>query len=134
MCIRDSFQPFISDFTNWKLNAGKTEKTILEAVEQCERMDLPSLEPLIPLEKMLQQSCFVAVERSDASSQIQDISSLSDHPVLVVGPEGGFSVRERQLISRARQCQTVSLGGSILRAETAGLAGICLLQARRGLM
>ena len=48
---------------------------------------------------------------------------------LLIGPEGGFGPRDQTLLDRCRFVRPVSLGPRILRAETAAIVGLALLQA-----
>jgi len=49
-----------------------------------------------------------------------------------VGPEGGFNAEERELASAHENCVRVSLGPRILRADTAAVAALALVQALLG--
>jgi 16S rRNA (uracil1498-N3)-methyltransferase len=51
--------------------------------------------------------------------------------VLAIGPEGGWSPRDRELL-RAAGFEGMRLGPRILRTETAGIAAIAVLQSRLG--
>jgi 16S rRNA (uracil1498-N3)-methyltransferase len=51
---------------------------------------------------------------------------------VLIGPEGGFSPRERALIRGLPQVVPVSLGPRILRADTAAIAALTLWQAALG--
>ena len=100
-----------------------------EAAEQCERLTIPrvaapgSLEAVIaawPQERKLA----VAVERLGVPCGVP----LAD--ALLVGPEGGFTPAELDLLRSQPFVVPVSLGPRILRAETAAIAGLALLQAQ----
>ena len=52
--------------------------------------------------------------------------------VICIGPEGGFSDGEIAAASMREQCQTVSLGPWILRAETAAIASLAIIMYERG--
>jgi 16S rRNA (uracil1498-N3)-methyltransferase len=102
----------------------------IEAAEQCERLTVPRIEPATRLPELLagwppDRPLFAAIERADAAM-------LRGHPGpcgLLVGPEGGFAPAELELLSRYSFVHAVSLGSRILRAETAAIAGLVLLQA-----
>ncbi|MEM1397711.1 MAG: RsmE family RNA methyltransferase, partial [Pseudomonadota bacterium] len=51
---------------------------------------------------------------------------------ILIGPEGGFSPTEREAIRGINQVQPVTLGPRILRADTAGIVALALLQAAMG--
>ncbi|MGB0843969.1 MAG: RsmE family RNA methyltransferase, partial [Alphaproteobacteria bacterium] len=91
-----SLQPLTTEFTNWKFNAEKMLKTVMEAVEQCERVDLPVLHDIQPLSAYLQnlgagQFVFAGLERDSAASAVSDLENLPETPSLLIGPEGGWS-------------------------------------------
>jgi 16S rRNA (uracil1498-N3)-methyltransferase len=56
---------------------------------------------------------------------------VPDAAILAVGPEGGFSDNERDLLLRMG-FKTLRLGPRVLRTETAGLAAIAVLQSHWG--
>jgi len=109
----------------------------VEAAEQCGRMDVPLVRPLASLEKLL--DAWPSARRllfCDEAGGPPALDVLSAAPpalsAILVGPEGGFSLRERRLITSCRFCIPVSLGPRILRAETAAVAVISLWQATLG--
>ena len=115
--------PIITERTEVrKLNTERIEAQIIEAAEQCERLDIPTLHPIIQLPLLLQNPSFdytilAALERQEApllETQDEEIGCL-------IGPEGGFSPEEVKLLSNHPKIQAVSLGTRILRAETAAL-------------
>lgn len=121
------------------IKAERLQAQIIEAVEQCERLDVPRLYALEPLGKFVQQfsssyqgRIFAALERQDATS-LRDVSDqmksqMSHKDVFyLVGPEGGFDPEEVVLLQNSKDVCPVSLGARILRAETAALYGLSLL-------
>lgn len=114
--------PVITAHTeNRKPAAEKIRKQIIEAAEQCERMDLPSLHPVlsslgdIPFDVM---PFYAAIERMDAPL----LAPRAEGDIaFLVGPEGGWSVQETDFLCR-QSLTPVTLGPSILRAETAVIA------------
>ena len=71
------------------------------------------------------RSLFVALERAER----QALAPTPGPAGLLVGPEGGFGPRDHALLDRCRFVRPVSLGPRILRAETAAIVGLALLQA-----
>ena len=117
-----------------RTNAARTNPDRLaaiaaEAAEQSERLSLPVLHPPRALPDLLatwpaDRPLFAAMERSAAPPP-----PPCARAGLLIGPEGGFTEAELDLM-RARPFVTpVGLGPRILRAETAALAGLALLQA-----
>jgi 16S rRNA (uracil1498-N3)-methyltransferase len=120
-----------------------------EAVEQCERLWLPRLDPPRPAAAALAAATgpglrlLATTRRAGLPSLEQCLSSAEragdgpavDRPAVVVaiGPEGGWSPAEEQAAEEAGW-QPVGLGGTILRTSTAAVAAAVLLAAwRRGL-
>jgi len=113
-------QPIISDRTqNAKINIEKCEKQIIEAVEQCERMDIPTIHKPKSIDQCdFINPSYVAIERADITKfQIQD----GDNVGVIIGPEGGWTESEINTLSNHQNITAVSLGDNILRAETAAV-------------
>lgn len=126
--------PLLTARTNTaRVNLERLSAIAREAAEQCERLTVPVvLDPrhLIdflsnwPAERRL----FVAIERSSAPFIP---SAAGEAAGLVVGPEGGFAPGELDAFRSRPLVEAVSLGPRILRAETAAIVGLGLLQAPR---
>ena len=124
--------PVITERSNThRVNEARLRSIAIEAAEQSERLTVPCLHPPQSLDALLSdwppdRRLFVAIERSAAAPlSTQSYGSAA----LLVGPEGGFVPAELDAM-RARPFVTpVSLGPRILRAETACIAGLALLQA-----
>ncbi len=109
-----------------------------EAAEQCGRSDLPELAPTLPLESFLsghpEGVPLVACESAEGSrplvlvcQALHNVTRLT----LVVGGEGGFSPGEVERL-RIHGARLASLGPRLLRAETAALAALTIVQAVLG--
>lgn len=112
-----------------KINEEKWAATVREAAEQCERMDVPEIRPLVTLPQLLgawpKDAPLLHGDESGASAPIV----LRERPKswgLLIGPEGGFSEAERGLIARVPSVQGVSLGPRILRVDTAVITLLAL--------
>ena len=104
-----------------------------EASEQSRRARLPVIESRLGLSAALAHPCSYryVLEETEAPailSTLPAIRTSQDSIALLVGPEGGWTDRERSLIAAARW-QPVSLGPAILKTETAALAGLAILTA-----
>ena len=115
-----------------KLNDEKIRAQIIEAAEQCERMDLPALHPVTDMWKSLaslkSMPVLAAVERVDAQP-IRSAIPAGDVAILI-GPAGGFTAEEKERLGKTAGIVPVSLGENILRAETAAIAALsCLLSS-----
>ncbi len=109
-----------------------------EAAEQCGRVDLPELAPTLPLEDFLRGYPkgvpLVACDPVEGSRPLihvcQDLRN-STRLALLVGGEGGFSPGELERL-RVHGARLASLGPRRLRAETAALAALTIVQATLG--
>jgi 16S rRNA (uracil1498-N3)-methyltransferase len=118
-----------------KVNAERLAAHAREAAEQCERLDVPEVAAAVTLEKLLQgwpqdRKLFLCAERNDAPSLL--MAAKGEGPcALLIGPEGGFAPEELTQVMALPQAVTVSLGPRILRAETAAIAALAILQSVR---
>ena len=73
-------------------------------------------------------------EAAETTSPIQTLQNrgASDGIDILIGPEGGFAEEERALLLRQPRTVRLSLGPRILRADTAGVAALALVQAALG--
>jgi 16S rRNA (uracil1498-N3)-methyltransferase len=118
-----------------KVNAERLAAHAREAAEQCERLDVPEVGAAVTLEKLLadwpkDRRLFICAERRAVPSLLQ--AAQDDGPqALLIGPEGGFTPEELQNLAALPQAVPVSLGPRILRAETAAIAALAILQSLR---
>jgi 16S rRNA (uracil1498-N3)-methyltransferase len=123
--------PVFTERTNaGRVNLDRLRIIAIEAAEQSERLTVPLLRPVRQLHDTLAEwpagrPLFVALERADA----QKLTPASGPAGLLIGPEGGFGPRDHTVLDRCRFVRPVSLGPRILRAETASIVGLALLQA-----
>ncbi len=131
-----SLTPVISERCNTRdLKVDKTYAQIIEASEQCERLTLPTLNPVITLSDFLRLKTFdqvlVADERRTASPLLAFLLRPGydvQKNALLVGPEGGFTDNEFHLMAQHNNLSFISLGPNILRAETAALSALACTQ------
>jgi 16S rRNA (uracil1498-N3)-methyltransferase len=110
-----------------------------EAAEQTGRMDLPVVHEAVPLARALAdwdtaRPLLFADEAGDAAPLVTVLQSLAapGSLALATGPEGGFDPDERRILRGLPFVTPVSLGPRILRAETAVIAALALVQAHWG--
>jgi len=72
-----------------------------------------------------------ACESENSSNKILNINKIEDEPIILIGPEGGFSEAEMSMIKASKNIQRVSLGNTVLRAETAAIAAISCVAMMR---
>ncbi len=135
-----ALQPVLTERTQVRrVNAERIAAQAVEAAEQCERLSLPTVRPLADLSAVLaawpaERRLWYGDERGDGASALAAFSACGGggpHAILV-GPEGGFSPRELDVLASASFSSGVGLGPRILRAETAAIAALTLWQAVLG--
>jgi 16S rRNA (uracil1498-N3)-methyltransferase len=108
----------------------------IEASEQTGRLDVPTVDGAVKLERMIAEweagrRLLFCDEAGDAPPVLQAVSQPGPWAVLI-GPEGGFSPQEREMLRGQPFATAVSLGPRILRADTAAIAALSLWQAAVG--
>jgi 16S rRNA (uracil1498-N3)-methyltransferase len=116
-----------------RVNTARLRAIAVEAAEQSERLAVPEIHAPRPLAELLAswppgRTLYAAVERGPAPM----LAPARFPAGLLVGPEGGFTDRELDALARHDSVAAASLGPRILRAETAAIAGLVLLQAPGG--
>lgn len=132
-------QPVITQYTQvQKLRADKLQANIVEAAEQCEVLAIPSLAEAIKLPALLDtwqhrhglRRLLFCDESAGAHSPVGRLRELDGLPLgVLVGPEGGFSEAERSLLLSKPFVVPISLGPRILRADTAAVAALAVVQS-----
>jgi 16S rRNA (uracil1498-N3)-methyltransferase len=123
--------PVITERTNAaRVNSERLHAIAIEAAEQSERLTIPVIDPPARLDAVLagwppERRLFAALERSWPAALPRD--AQAGPAALLVGPEGGFTPAERDLLRRFDFVTPISLGPFVLRAETAAAAGQALL-------
>lgn len=116
-----------------KVNLEKMKAHAVEAAEQCGRLTIPGLNPLVSLSSLLKEwpseRCLLFGDETLDSALIRSLPlDPSRKYAFLVGPEGGFSEAELRLLRHHPQGQGVTLSSQILRAETAALVGVSYLR------
>jgi 16S rRNA (uracil1498-N3)-methyltransferase len=126
---------FIKNINNERLNL-----IAKEAAEQSEALDVPLVEALQKLEKLLEtwdknRKLFCCFERNNEHNAIMKMADYfksfgKNAPCgVLIGPEGGFSEAEMQFLRKLDFVCEINLGKKILRAETAAIAALSLVSA-----
>jgi len=132
-------QPVITRYTQvQKLRTDKLVANVIEAAEQCEVLTVPTVADEVALPDLLSnwqrdhglRRLILCDESAPAASPERRLRDLDGLPVgLLIGPEGGFSDEERQLLLAQNFVIPISLGPRILRADTAAVAALAVVQA-----
>ncbi len=134
-------QPVITAFTNTsRVNTGRLKANAIQAAEQTGRLTIPEIREPVSIEAFLKDLdpefhlifCDEGLASAGGKQMIEEIGTLSGPAAVLIGPEGGFSASERDLIMACERSVQVSLGPNILRADTAMVAAIALWQAAAG--
>ena len=123
------FIPLLSDRTVVrKINEKRVKKIIVEASEQSNRLNLPILDKLKKLEDFLKENTDTTIFFGDLNSDNKKIDIKSDEPICVlIGPEGDFSIKEREIISKMKNIIPLNINKNILRSETAAISIISII-------
>ena len=124
------FLPIIFDRTVVrKINKERLEKIVIEASEQSNRINVPSIESSQTLDIFLKKNLMNLIFTDLNSDNIKvDKSKLTDKPIcIIIGPEGDFSEAERDKILSFRGVQSVKINENILRSETAVISAISIV-------
>ncbi|MDA7582804.1 16S rRNA (uracil(1498)-N(3))-methyltransferase [Candidatus Pelagibacter sp.] len=124
------FIPIIFDRTIVrKINKERLEKIIIEAAEQSNRINLPSIEEPQSLKNFLSNEKMDLIF-TDLNSQNKkiDLEKLTINPsCAIIGPEGDFSEDEREKILSFKGVQPIKINGNILRSETAVISALSIV-------
>lgn len=108
------------------IKCDRSEKVITSAVKQSVKAYHPVFEPMTPFKEFVSRDfmgaeCYIAhCEEVGEKHIINDIASVNGSYVVLVGPEGDFSIEEINF-AISRGFKSISLGKSRLRTETAGV-------------
>ena len=124
------FLPIIFDRTVVrKINKERIEKIVIEASEQSNRINVPTIEVAQDLNGFLKKNSMNLIF-TDLNSNIKKIdkSKFTDKPVcIIIGPEGDFSETEREKILSFKGVQPIKINENILRSETAVISAISIV-------
>jgi 16S rRNA (uracil1498-N3)-methyltransferase len=121
-----------------RLNLDRLRAHAIEAAEQSERLTVPTIAEPRALDALLgawepARRIMLCDESGTAPPAAVALRALSASAwAVLIGPEGGFAETELDGLRKLPFVSPVSLGPRILRADTAALAGLAVLQALRG--
>ena len=123
------FIPLLTDRTVVrKINEKRIKKIIVEASEQSNRLNLPTLDKLKNLREFLKENIDITIHFGDLNSKNKKIDIKRDEPLcILIGPEGDFSIKEREIISKMKNIIPININKNILRSETAAISMISII-------
>jgi 16S rRNA (uracil1498-N3)-methyltransferase len=136
-----ALQPVLTRHTQVsRVNSERMRANVIEAAEQCGILSLAAVAEPVALDRFLEKReakrllvfCDEAADIGNPIEALRQGLSATEGIDVVVGPEGGFTEEERALLLRQPRTARLSLGPRILRADTAGVAALALVQAALG--
>jgi len=136
-----ALQPVLTRHTQVsRVNSERMRANVIEAAEQCGILSLAAVAEPVALDRFLDKRetkrllvfCDEAAGIGNPIEALQQGVSAADGIDVLIGPEGGFAEEERTLLLRQPRTLRLSLGPRILRADTAGVAALALVQAALG--
>lgn len=123
-----------------RVNLERMRSNAIEAAEQCGILSIPEVREEENLERFLkglEEDRLVVFCDEDApvSNPVEALAKLGNNQAglaVIVGPEGGFTDQERALVAARERYVCVSLGPRILRADTAAVAALAIVQSVLG--
>ena len=111
-----------------KLNEKRINKIIIEASEQSNRLKVPSLDKLTKLDTFLKSNQNANIIFGDLNTNNKKIDIKNKNPLCVlIGPEGDFSLKEREGILKLKNLIPLKINDNILRSETAAISMISII-------
>jgi len=111
-----------------KLNEKRINKIIIEASEQSNRLKVPSLDKLTKLDAFLKLNQNTNIIFGDINTENKKIDLKNKNPLCVlIGPEGDFSLKERERILKLKNIIPLKINDNILRSETAAISMISII-------
>jgi 16S rRNA (uracil1498-N3)-methyltransferase len=117
-----------------RVNLERMRANVIEAAEQCNLVYVPEvLEPLkfdaILKSWQTERTLIFCDETATISDPLQALQGVKTPAAIIVGPEGGFTEDERRHLKSLHFVKGISLGPRIMRADTAAVAVLALVQA-----
>ena len=134
-----ALQPVITQHTiSERVNLERMRANAIEAAEQCGVLRVPDIRAPIDFGSLLAgweaaRAMIFCDEGKAGGNPIEDLRRLAPGPLAVlIGPEGGFSPKEREALLSKPFVTGVSLGPRVMRADTAAVAALALVNATLG--
>ncbi len=121
-----------------RMNVDRFKSNVIEAAEQCNLVGLPEVLEPEPLDRIIAgwdeaRRLIYCDEVGPAANPLRVLKEIEPGPLAVlIGPEGGFAPEEQKLLRNQKFVTAISLGPRIMRADTAAVAALALVQAVLG--
>ena len=132
-------QPVITRHTQVaRVNLDRMRANVIEAAQQCGILSLPEVADPIAFNVAIGEAdrllvfCDEDAEVKDPVAALAAAARAGAPLAVLIGPEGGFAVEERDALLRRPNVVRIALGPRILRADTAAVAALALVQAVLG--
>ncbi len=137
-----ALQPVMTRFTqSGRINLERARANVIEACEQCGVIAVPEIREPVMLDRLVAdwtdaepgRRLIFCDEGEESQNPLEALDGLERGPLAVlIGPEGGFAEDERELLRRQDFVAPVPLGPRVLRADTAAVAALAIVQALLG--
>jgi 16S rRNA (uracil1498-N3)-methyltransferase len=136
-----ALQPVLTRFTQAsRVNSERMRANVIEAAEQCGILSIATVAEPVTFDRFLsgrdgQRLLVFCDEAADVANPVRALQAglaAGTGIDVLIGPEGGFAEEERAILSRQPRTLILSLGPRILRADTAAVAALALVQAVLG--
>jgi 16S rRNA (uracil1498-N3)-methyltransferase len=127
-----------------RVNVERLAANVVEAAEQCERMTVPPVDPPVTLAQLIaawprHRILYVGDETGRGRPLAEALnaeappgSGRAPARGVLVGPEGGFAPDELDALDDLPFARKISLGPRVMRADTAAIAALAVIQALAG--
>lgn len=121
-----------------RVNVERMRANVIEAAEQCGILRIPQIDDPATLKTLLaiwpnDRRLVFCDEGADLENPAAVLSAIPDGPLgLLIGPEGGFAPNEREMLLKHPGTIRLSLGPRIMRADTAAVAALALVNTILG--
>jgi 16S rRNA (uracil1498-N3)-methyltransferase len=118
-----------------RVNGARMAANAIEAAEQCNLLTIPEIAAVVTFDRLLEDwpaatPLVYCDEAAPIASPLEALGGLTPGPVgVLVGPEGGFTPEERASLRRRDFVVPIALGPRIMRADTAAVAAMAVVQA-----
>jgi len=120
-----------------RVNLERMKANVVEAAEQCNLVFVPEVMEPVKLSKLLLdwdsgRALVYCDETAAIADPLEALKALGTPAAVLIGPEGGFTEEEKAVLKSLPFVTAISLGPRIMRADTAAVAALTLVQAVLG--